>query len=102
MTLWLTVAFLPVAPVRRERLRFLGPEKQRGLPFVFTWQTAPIQAVERLPVDRPRSRRVYGFYYGFFLPLLVAPPVVAPWARPTPCEPRFRGIRRAVTGRGLP
>ncbi|MDC3958776.1 hypothetical protein [Polyangium jinanense] len=76
MTLWLTVAFLPVAPVRRERLRFLGPEKQRGLPFVLTWQTATIQTGERLPVDRPRSRRVYGFYYGIFLPLLVAPPVV--------------------------
>ncbi|MDI1476734.1 hypothetical protein [Polyangium sp. y55x31] len=76
MTLWLTVAFLPVAPVRRERLRFLGPEKQRGLPFVLTWQTATIQTVERLPVDRPRNRRVYGFYYGIFLPLVVAPPVI--------------------------
>ncbi|MDI1432782.1 hypothetical protein [Polyangium sorediatum] len=76
MTLWLTIAFLPVAPVRRERLRFLGPEKQRGLPFVVTWQTTPLQTVERLPVDRPRNRRVYGFYYGLFLPLLVAPPVI--------------------------
>lgn len=73
LTMWLTVAFFPVAPVRRERLRVLAPEKQGGVPLVVSWESTPIQPIERLPVERKRSRRVYLFYYAVLLPLLVAP-----------------------------
>lgn len=73
MTLWLTVAFSPVAPIRRERLRALAPAQQRGIAGLLWWSTAELQCLERMPVDRSRNLRVYAFYYALFWPLIVAP-----------------------------
>jgi hypothetical protein len=74
MTLWLTVAFLPLAPIRRERVRALAPERLRGVPFVLWWRTSLLQCIERMPVDRSRNLRVYALYHGLFCPLVAAPP----------------------------
>lgn len=73
MTLWLTAAFFPVAPVRRERLQIQTDTRQRGVPFLLWWDTTQLRSLEQMPVERGRSLRVYGFYYLLFLPLIVAP-----------------------------
>jgi len=74
-TLWVTAAFLPIAPVRCERVRVTGRERTRGVPFVATTTHAPVEPLERLSIRNPRTRRVYLFYYGVFLPLVLAPVV---------------------------
>lgn len=74
-TLWITAAFLPVAPVRCERVRVAGRERTRGVPFVATATQAPVEPLERLAMRDSRNRRVYLFYYAVFLPLVVAPVV---------------------------
>ncbi|APR75395.1 Hypothetical protein A7982_00741 [Minicystis rosea] len=72
-TMWLTAAFFPIAPIRRERVHVLAREKQGGIPFVVSWESASLRSLECLPVDRKRNRGVYLSYYALFLPLLVAP-----------------------------
>ncbi|MFT3771529.1 MAG: hypothetical protein QM820_39445 [Minicystis sp.] len=72
-TLWLTAAFFPVAPIRRERVHVMAPEKEGGIPLVVSWESAVLHTVERLPVDQKRNRRVYAYYYALFLPLYVTP-----------------------------
>lgn len=72
-TLWFVAAYMPVAPVRRARLRVVGPETTRGVPLVAQATRVPIQLVEYLGVDHTRSLRVYTFYYLLFLPLALTP-----------------------------
>jgi hypothetical protein len=75
VTVWLVAAFLPIAPVRRERIRLVGEETHHGIPLLFSRRQQQVEVLERdLPVAGRRGR-VYAFYFGVFLPLLVGPVV---------------------------
>ncbi len=72
-TLWLVAAFLPIAPLRCERVRVPAEERSGGVPFLLSWTRGPVVPVERLSMGASRTGRVYAFYYAVFLPLLVGP-----------------------------
>jgi len=69
-TVWLVFGFLPIGPIRSERVR-IGGETTRGLPLVATATSEEIVPLERVAIERPS--RVYAFYYALFLPLTVGP-----------------------------
>jgi hypothetical protein len=72
-TLWITVAFMPVAPVARLRIRNFEEKEKNLIPLVLSWTSSKYDVLERLPVSHERSGRVYRYYYLFFLPLLFLP-----------------------------
>lgn len=71
-TVWLT-AVLPIAPIRRERVRVLGDPKPAGIPLLLWWTRNEVLVVEHLAVDRSRNLRVWAIYYLFLLPAIVGP-----------------------------
>jgi hypothetical protein len=71
-TQWVMVAFFPIAPRRRARLR-VGEARERGVPGVAQVSSTPIVEIEQLALDPARTGRVYRFYYGVFLPLVILP-----------------------------
>ncbi|MBN2497351.1 MAG: hypothetical protein JXR96_22360 [Deltaproteobacteria bacterium] len=72
-TRWLTAGFLPIGPVSRVRIRSLSERLRLWIPFVLSVSGTDFEILERLPVDRSRSLRVYLFHYLVFLPLAVGP-----------------------------
>lgn len=72
-TLWLTAAFFPIAPIARDELHRIGPTNTSGIPMVAQWSKTTLAVGDRLPVGRGARARVYAFYFGFFLPAIVAP-----------------------------
>lgn len=75
-TQWIMLAFFPLMPRRRARLR-VGPERTAGVPGVAQVETTNLVELEQLPIDETRNGGVYGFYYGVFLPLVIAPTLLA-------------------------
>lgn len=70
-TVWVTLAFLPVAPVRCERVR-PGPDAGAFF-FVAWWSRRQVEIVERVPLPAARNRAVLLAYWLGFLPAIVGP-----------------------------
>jgi hypothetical protein len=71
-TQWFTFAFFPAGPVRRARIRVLA-ERDRGVPGVMQVGTMHYVLLQQLPVDGTRNGRVYAFYFGVILPMMLVP-----------------------------
>lgn len=70
-TVWITCAFLPVAPVRRERVR--PGSETGGTVLLAWWLRRRVDVLERVPLEGRRNVVVALLYWLLFLPLLVGP-----------------------------
>ncbi|HAK59588.1 MAG TPA: hypothetical protein DCO77_04285 [Nitrospiraceae bacterium] len=73
VTKWLTLFFMPIAPLWRERIKPGRESLRLWIPFVWHTETFAYQSLERLAVDGTRRARVYLFYYLFVLPFSTGP-----------------------------
>jgi len=73
VTKWLTVFYMPIAPIFRERIIPAKTISKIRIPFYWHTDTLEYQKLERLNVDKRRTARIYLYHYLFFLPFSVGP-----------------------------
>lgn len=73
-TNWLILATFPIVPLYRRRIK-AGKEQQK-IRLFYSVTSMSIEQMNPELLSRKLNRMVYGFHYGFFIPMVMAPIVL--------------------------
>lgn len=72
-TKWITVAFLPIIPLYRERIKIISEKEKFTIPFFISSSRTQFQKMERIKINKRLNVLNLLFYYLIFLGGIISP-----------------------------
>lgn len=70
---WFTIAWMPVIPIRQDRIKIIEENDTIYIPLVFWKSKFVYEKIDSFPINKKLRRITYIFYYALFLPALFLP-----------------------------
>lgn len=70
---WFTIAWMPVIPIRQDRIKIIEETDTIYIPFVFWNSKFEYEKIDSFPINKKLRKATYIFYYALFLPALLLP-----------------------------